>query len=238
MCIAINSPKGTTPTTEAMKKSFEANPHGAGFVFAHDNKLKIEKGFMSFGKFLNAYNKAHFGQLKNLNKLIHFRIKTSGKIDYDNCHPFKITDEVAVIHNGIIPNFGNGNVSDTRQFIELVLRPIIKEHGTQVLTNQTFVQSMEDLIGNSKLAFLDNKGNSYIINETLGHYNCDVWYSNDSYKSYGAYSSYSVIDKPLDGFCDECGMILDRDEEYSICEFCDEDIARFKSSNRYYFNRY
>ena len=54
MCIAINSPKGTTPKKESLRESFESNPHGAGFAFVDDGKIIIKKGFMSFDKFFKA----------------------------------------------------------------------------------------------------------------------------------------------------------------------------------------
>lgn len=236
MCIAINSPKGTTPKKESLEESFISNPHGAGFAFVNDGKIIIKKGFMSFDKFFKAYTNAN---LQSQNKLIHFRIKTSGKINYENCHPFMVTDELAVIHNGVIPNYGNNKISDTREFISMVLAPIIKENGLEVLTNQTFIKSMEDLIGSSKLVFLDNKGKSYFINETLGHYNCDVWYSNNSYKKYNIYETYKA---PQNYYyknelnCTECGMILDKSYDGSICEFCTEE-EEIRLVDRYYFHR-
>ena len=239
MCIAINSPKGTTPKKESLKESFKNNPHGGGFAFVDDGKIIIKKGFMDFNKFFRAYNDAN---LQSKNKLIHFRIKTSGKINYENCHPFMVTDKLAMIHNGVIPNFGNDKISDTREFISMVLAPIIKENGLEVLTNQTFIETMRDLIGSSKLVFLDNKGKSYIINETLGHYNCDVWFSNSSYKSYntdtiGNYKSYYNESYYFDDVnCDECGMILDTSFDGSICEFCTEENER-KAPQRWYFHR-
>ena len=40
---------------------------------------------------------------------------------------------------------------------------------------------IENVIGYSKLVFLDNKGNFNIMNEEKGHWHNKVWYSNDSY---------------------------------------------------------
>lgn len=232
MCIAMNSPKGTTPTKDALKTSFENNPHGAGFAFAQDGKIIIEKGFMTFDSFYSAYQKAN---IQGLNKLIHFRIKTSGQINYDNCHPFKVTDNLALIHNGVIPHFGGSEVSDTREFIEMVLRPIIIKNGLDILTNQTFIDAMSDMIGGSKLAFLDSSGKSYFINESLGHTNCDIWYSNNSYTSY---DKYVIKGGWSSDYCNDCGSLMDKGLDALICEFCDEDYEPESSLNRWAFNRF
>ena len=129
MCIAINSPKGTEPSKSAMEESFRNNPHGGGFAYSKNNKVIIKKGFETFKDFHAEYKRAN---IKGLNKLIHFRIKTSGQINYDNCHPFYVTHNLAMIHNGVIPNFGNNETSDTREFISMVLKPIILKHGLNI----------------------------------------------------------------------------------------------------------
>jgi predicted glutamine amidotransferase len=218
MCIAINSPKGTSPTKGALETSFDYNPDGAGYCFAKNGKIIIRKGFFSFKSFLKSYQR---DDIQGLNKLIHFRIATSGQVDKANCHPFLITDEVAMIHNGIIPHFGNKKENDTLQFAKLVLRPIIKENGVKILLNSSIQKMIIDSIGNSKLAFLDNQGSSYIINEQKGHRHHKIWYSNDTYKTRNSFSFYKsefTFDAEL---CAECYAELKFDE-YDICNYCEE----------------
>tara|TARA_R100001530_G_scaffold24281_2_gene19729 strand:- start:499 stop:1236 length:738 start_codon:yes stop_codon:yes gene_type:complete len=226
MCIAINSPKGTSPTKNALENSFDYNPDGAGYCFANDGKLIIRKGFFDFDSFLKSYQEDN---IQGFNKLIHFRISTSGQIDKRNCHPFLITENVAMIHNGIIPNFGNKVENDTLQYVKLVLKPIIKEGGVKVLLNPSIQNMIIDSIGNSKLAFLDHKGNSYIFNEKMGHRNNSIWYSNNSYKETYPINNYGYGFKPEEDdiylnpyiTCQECFNEL-VNNEYEICDSCDE----------------
>ena len=227
MCIAINSPKGTEPTKKALKESFNNNPHGGGFAYAKDGFIIVKKGYELFKDFYEDYKKAN---IQNINKLIHFRIKTSGKINYENCHPFYVTTNLVMIHNGIISNFGNSEVSDTREFISMVLKPIILKHGINILNNETFVNTVSEIIGNSKLVFLDNKGNTYYINKDLGHKNKGIWYSNDSYMSYTKYTINNQFDYLgiNDSFCGDCGQIIDKSVDGKYCEYCTEYEPKYK----------
>ncbi len=232
MCIAINSPKGTEPTKSALKESFINNPHGGGFAYAKKNKIIVKKGFETFKDFYAEYKNAN---IQGLNKLIHFRIKTSGKINYDNCHPFYVTANLVMIHNGIIPNFGNDEVSDTREFISMVLKLIILKHGINILNNPTFINTIEDIIGGSKLVFLDNLGNTYYVNKDLGHDNNKIWYSNDSYMNYTQYYIESDNSYEFDSckLCNDCGQIMDKSVDLTYCEECNEYD---KIYNPYHFN--
>ena len=218
MCIAIQSKRGTTPSKKALEISFENNQDGCGYAFAYDSKIIIKKGFFSFDEFYKSYIKDN---IQHLNKLIHFRIKTSGKIDRANCHPFLINDEIAIIHNGIIPNFGNKKESDTIQFIDLILRPILNEHGFKILYNPIFKKTIIDNIGQSKLAFINNKGQSYIINESLGNYHKGIWYSNRTYCdnpysfNYGNYMTNYKLDDYYNN-CINCDSYLDIDGDFCV----------------------
>lgn len=219
MCIAINAPKGTSPTKGALETSFIYNSDGCGYCFAKDGKLIIKKGFFDFESFLKSYQKDN---IQGVNKLIHFRISTSGKINKLNCHPFLITDELAMIHNGVIPHFGNKIENDTLQFVKLILRPIIVANGVKSLLNPSIQKMLIESIGNSKLAFLDNEGNSYIINEKLGHRYNSIWYSNETYKEKNSFSYYGEEFIYDESKCAECFTVL-KNGEYDVCDYCIED---------------
>tara|TARA_R100001530_G_scaffold34481_1_gene26963 strand:- start:851 stop:1564 length:714 start_codon:yes stop_codon:yes gene_type:complete len=223
MCIAINSTSGTTPKRRELEISFENNPDGIGYCFAKDGKLVIRKAFFKFEEFYQSYLSDN---IQGQNKLIHFRIATSGLIDELNCHPFKITDEIAFIHNGIIPHYGDKEENDTLQFCKEMLRPIFNEFGVDVLKRKSFRKTLIQLIGNSKLAFLDNNGNSYIINEKMGHSKNGIWFSNGTYKEYGNLVGYYPNNYHYDyEHCIECDSKLDVGE-YEVCNEC-EDLTEY-----------
>jgi hypothetical protein len=181
MCIAIYKPKDKVLSLATLKECYTSNPDGAGFMYAENKKLHIEKGFFSFQSFYDAFKKH-----ENKQAVIHFRIKTHGKIDTTNCHPFAVNNAIGFVHNGIISGFGDANHSDTIGFNQSILQPLVSKWGNLALFQDPIIDLIEGRIGYSKLVFLDRHGNHKIMNEHKGTWDDGVWYSNDSYKPYVA----------------------------------------------------
>jgi hypothetical protein len=181
MCIAIYKPEGKLLSLATLKECYTSNPDGAGFMYAQDKKLHIEKGFFSFQSFYDAFKKHEHKQA-----VIHFRIKTHGKIDTANCHPFAVNNSIGFVHNGVISGLGDSDFSDTVRFNETILRPLVNKWGNLALFQDPIVDLLESRIGYSKLVFLDRHGNHKIMNESKGVWDDGVWFSNTSYKPYVA----------------------------------------------------
>jgi glutamine amidotransferase len=181
MCIAIYKPEGKVIDKATLQECYRSNPDGAGFMYSQNKKLHIEKGFFSFDSFYNAY-KAH----ERKQAVIHFRIKTHGKIDTANCHPFSVNNSIGFVHNGVISGYGDADFSDTVRFNEAILRPLVNKWGNLALFQDPVIELIESRIGYSKLVFLDRHGNHKIMNESKGQWDDGVWYSNNSYKPYVA----------------------------------------------------
>jgi len=181
MCIAIYKPEDKVLSLATLKECYTSNPDGAGFMYAENKKLHIEKGFFSFQSFYDAFKKHESKQA-----VIHFRIKTHGKIDTTNCHPFAVNNAIGFVHNGIISGFGDANHSDTIGFNQNILQPLVSKWGNLALFQDPIIDLIEGRIGYSKLVFLDRHGNHKIMNEHKGTWDDGVWYSNDSYKPYVA----------------------------------------------------
>lgn len=184
MCIAIFKPANTTISKETLEQCFRANSDGAGFMVANEDKtLTMMKGFFTFNEFYEAY-------LPHENKpaAIHFRIRTHGKLDADNCHPFLINKGFGFIHNGVISGFGAGDKSDTNEFNEQVMQKLVGKYGNNILSNETIKALIEARIGYSKFVLLDRHGNHQIYNEMKGIWDNGVWYSNTSYKPFRSVS--------------------------------------------------
>lgn len=187
MCIAIYKPEGKLLSLATLKECYTSNPDGAGFMYAENKKLHIEKGFFSFQSFYDAFKKHESKQA-----VIHFRIKTHGKIDTANCHPFAVNNALGFVHNGVISGLGDSDFSDTVRFNETILRPLVNKWGNLALFQDPIVNLLESRIGYSKLVFLDRHGNHKIMNEGKGVWDDGVWFSNTSYKPYVApVSSFS-----------------------------------------------
>ena len=178
MCIAISKPEGFTIDEETINNCWEANSDGGGFMYAKDETLFIVKGLMTLKEFKDAYE-----IVGELPAVLHFRIKTHGKQDRDNTHPFRISDKLAVVHNGIISNIycGDKDRSDTWHFTEHILKPMSEADGKfyHRPVNQELIRGY---INSSKLVFLNNRGEATIINADKGEWKDGLWFSNSSYK--------------------------------------------------------
>lgn len=182
MCIAILKTKKGKISDEALKESFTRNSDGAGIAYTLNKKLIIEKGIFNVEQFIKAVRRIE--KICDNNMLIHCRIGTSGLKDKDNTHPFNVSKNVCLIHNGIldidVPK--NCNKNDTRLFIEKYLSGL---NDKDLLHNNSIKKMIASLIGsNNKFVLMDNKGYYRIINEKAGHWKDDVWYSNTSYEPY------------------------------------------------------
>jgi hypothetical protein len=134
MCIIIHKPKGKTVDLPTLKRCWDRNPHGAGFMFTNDGKVWGNKGYMSFDALLAGLHGAGFyrkGKLTGKYAVtIHFRLASHGGINQGNTHPFPMTDDLDIIkaryweadcgmaHNGIIPiERQDTSISDTMTYI-------------------------------------------------------------------------------------------------------------------------
>jgi glutamine amidotransferase len=177
MCVIAASPKNVVIPKENLEQCYKSNSDGAGFMVAKNNSLIVKKGFFSFDEFYDAYAPYEKDKV-----VCHFRIKTHGERNAENCHPFPVAENMAFVHNGVIRiKEENKNFSDTWHFNEKIIKPMYRD-------NQAFIRKLynqeliKEFIGYSKLVFLDNKGRGVIINEDKGTWKDGVWYSNTSYK--------------------------------------------------------
>ena len=181
MCIAIFCPKNIRPTKAVLRQCFENNPDGAGYAFASGGKVLIRKGFYTWRSFWDDFRE-HCPISGSA--LIHFRIATSGQIDGQNCHPFRITDSHALIHNGNLSGklgLDCDTLSDTGLFVANIMRPTLLK-SPKLLHNKAFQYFITETIGYAnKVLVLDGKDNVTIFNEKAGEWNKGSWFSNKSY---------------------------------------------------------
>lgn len=167
--------------TEAiLERCFNSNPDGAGFCIEIDGQLIIHKGYFSFKTFYEAYL-----PYENLKALIHFRIKTHGNLDKENCHPFFVNENVAFIHNGIISAVPNHkDKSDTIMFNEHYIQPIVTTFGENALSSPQINSLFGKYIGASKLVFMIKGQEDFIfVNKSMGNLSKEgIWFSNYSWQ--------------------------------------------------------
>lgn len=182
MCIAIMTKPGAVVPPDRLWAGWLNNKDGGGFAYIDPKtkKVVVKSGFMSYNDFQKAYAEAAAEYGREHAMLVHMRIRTSGNISRKNCHPFKIKGG-ALIHNGSMFN-PTGDLagpkddqwSDTRVFAH---------YFHNQLGNLDHVKRAEkDLLwaigSHNKLCFLMDGGEYFILNEKLGNWLDDVWYSN------------------------------------------------------------
>lgn len=182
MCIAILSPKGTEITAQQFRNCWDNNFDGAGFMYNDDeNKLRVVKEMSNCSKLYKKYarlKKKH----PDATFVLHFRISNRGEISRDNCHPFKVNNQLGFVHNGTITDVEKDTVkSDTNVFNRDIMRNM-PSLDVDMLNSPAMQALVGKFIGYSKLVFLDNNGKFSIINESKGSWEDGIWYSNDSHK--------------------------------------------------------
>ena len=204
MCIIAIKPAGITmPATTTIENMWHNNRDGAGFMYATDGTVHIEKGFMTLKDFKKA--------LKRLEKtidttrtpiILHFRITTHGGTSPGNTHPFPVTEKLpllqmtkskaplAVAHNGMIDiTPSKKDISDTMEYILTQLAPLYqlrKDFYKQPAGKKLIYNAIK-----SKMVFLDGTGRI----ETVGDFitgEDGILYSNASYKARTVYYKWDI----------------------------------------------
>ena len=194
MCIAIMNAGKMLPKKK-LSNCWTYNDDGAGMLFIQDGKLVAEKfpntGGNSFDEFYQRYTEVKRSASGEQPMLLHFRIATHGMSE-EYLHPFFVTNELGLVHNGVIRGFGTKDKSDTAEFTELL--STIPNVSMEMLDNMFIEDAIyEYLGGTNKLIFLDDKGEYRIFGEKLGEWIGDNWFSNDSHtKAIRYYGSTAV----------------------------------------------
>lgn len=182
MCIIVVKPEKVLLTEADYRYMWKQNPDGAGIMYAENGRVVVVKGLMTFDKFFKAVKE--IGQLRKM--AIHFPIKTHGRVSEELTHPFWIHENsLAMMHNGVIRNVVNETSEDESD--TAVFARKLKSAYVNVLTaiqHQFHLDMIESYIGYSKIVFMDGTGRTYILNEQMGEWDNNVWYSNDKFKSF------------------------------------------------------
>lgn len=179
MCIIVHKPGGLVlPDIATIKRCWDANPQGAGFMYIKKplfgpDKLIVEKGFMSWESF-----RKRIVKFKNYKEemCLHFRLASHGSISEENCHPWQIDDDRALVHNGIIRWLGDDHAtSDSKRFADILK--------TFDLQNEDHVRVLEEAIGSyNKVVIMDPYYGTVFLNRNSGVEDNGIWYSNSGYK--------------------------------------------------------
>lgn len=235
MCIIIVNKQGMLSKT-ALYNCWDSNPDGAGLMYAENGKIVIEKELMKKKLFYNLYRDIR--KRHNDTIILHFRIGTSGKKDFVNCHPFEVNSDLAFCHNGIIPEttLPGSPISDTVVFNQNYLQKLPENW----IESPVIKELIASFIGSSKLAFLHASGQVTLINSHLGHWDTmkENWYSNYSYirdeYNFNTWVKPSKENKLARYWHEDNykGYSLPSLHEPSVCEYCGKPLfSKFDQDN-------
>ena len=177
MCLLVNQPKTTNFTDEFLKDVYSKNSDGLGVMYAEDGKLHVYKCLPANAQdFVDFYRKHAEGR----DCVWHARMQTHGDIDMDNCHPYQVTEDICLAHNGILStgNSWDKKKSDTWHFIRNVLKPALT-HNPDLILDPAYQSFLGDMIGRStKFGLVRADGKIVIINEQSGVNFVGAWLSN------------------------------------------------------------
>lgn len=177
MCQLIYKPAGFTIDKRLIESTCIVNPDGFGLMY-YSNELKDMKTF----KLYNGDNDPEvlFPILEGLHDqdaFIHFRFRTKGEVNEASCHPFEAYNandrRVFLMHNGTISGYGSATEVDSKEFAEKLVGPLYNRFllsGVRApLQDEFFHEIVQKFVGNdSKVALLDNTGDSLIFNYQKG----------------------------------------------------------------------
>ena len=224
MCVIAVIPKGKPVDQADLKKCWNRNPDSAGYVFSSEGSLLIKR-FLEWEPFIKHFVKDFEKSSLVSNFLVHFRIATSGGVNLDNCHPFSVNRDHAVVHNGVLGP-GKGKKSDTHLFRDEILTPLFSRN-PKVLEDQVTMELLRRALGSSnKMVFMRRDGKYKIVNEAGGTWKAGLWYSNTHWdytpptmgyykkgyweKDHKAVSRFkkcfwcTTLTSNPDGFCNRC----------------------------------
>lgn len=172
MCLIIASVSGVIPDVQIIRNGYSDNPHGFGACWLENGKIQSYKAF-ALDKMWNLIDR-----LQGKPYLLHFRFATHGNQDLANTHPFKITPDLWMVHNGII-NIPTPRVqfSDTWHYSQRLKRDFMYDPRALSLEDRIPAISKDVGLGN-KLAFLRSDGSILIANERQGDWEGEIWFSN------------------------------------------------------------
>lgn len=192
MCILIHHTPETVFTDEVLRDFYDSNSDGFGACWGDGEKVHVLKHVGSVEDIITLYN----DHVRGKECIIHFRMKTHGDIDYENCHPYHITDNLWLAHNGVLStgNVADTTKSDTWHYIRNYLRPMVEKYGEDALFDPQIQAFLGSHIGTgNKFGIVHSDGRIAVINRSQGVNHFGAWLSNTyawSTRKFGYGSAY------------------------------------------------
>lgn len=182
MCLILFKPRGSSFDANLLRAAQKTNPHGVGFMMPSGaDTVYSSKGLWEPERVREFWDKHQHKSLA-----VHFRSRTQGEINQENCHPFQVLSkhrhgrDLWMMHNGTInaAQRREPRKSDSYNFVQYALKPVLEGNPGRI-DELDFQRFLEQKIGGwNKLLFMDGKGKVIIINQRAGHERDGCWVSN------------------------------------------------------------
>jgi hypothetical protein len=172
MCLII---KGTASliSDEILKDAYNFNQDGWGIMYADHQRLKVIRGF-TLSNLLTGFALVP----AQTEVFVHLRMRTHGDVNKANLHPYRITNDLYVMHNGVVNNVERpySSWSDTKAVVALIT-PLLKSNPLLVFT-PGFNKLFQAIAKGSRFVFLHSSGRYSIFNQQEGINYRGLWCSN------------------------------------------------------------
>ena len=174
-----------------LKSAYERNPDGIGYAGPGGIKKTLPQDYKAFAKFYKKNVQGRAGAL-------HIRWRTDGDISLERVHPYPVIEgKLWLMHNGVLSRYRSMHdeaESDTQKLIKGVIRPILSKSPT-MWRLPAFKTLLSHAIGDgNRLVFIDNLGNTEIVNQHTGYEIEGDWYANTY--SFDACATFPKLFKP------------------------------------------
>lgn len=184
MCLIVHKyGKDSVFTLQQFDNMINANRDGLGIMYVENGRVKVEKCIGTEKEkrelWLKHRDKNHY--------VMHSRLATHGSRDKEgmlaNCHPYEILNmdkgdpiDLYMVHNGVITGIKDVDIkmSDTWNFIEGVIKPMVKADISLLWQNQYMQHFIDRGIGSSKLVFLSSKAMKHNISDKAAYYSLTI----------------------------------------------------------------
>src|SRR5579859_7149367 len=117
-CMMIYHPENARPFSRTEFADFwTKNRNGFGAIWrAPSGEIRWRKGLDGRADAWKLYQSLLANGCREM--ALHWRLSTSGPINWENCHPFEVTDDILLMHNGVLSHRSTKTHSDTRCYID------------------------------------------------------------------------------------------------------------------------